>query len=213
MKFTNKVYTILSILLMAIVMSSCSKDDESETGGEIGESDLYAHFNLTGGEGGSLENGQFVGDGALIAINTNPEEGATVTWSTHRTSEEENFWRLDIGSIEGANYPLTTGTYILGSIEDAIEGEADFTVAFQSHTHEPPEEAWPFLWGGLGDVQGTLTITEIQNGVLDNGTRDLVTGTFEFTAADNNINGDIDQPPLSDIVVTNGEFSAKLGEF
>ncbi|MEX2379129.1 MAG: hypothetical protein WD530_00170, partial [Vicingaceae bacterium] len=186
---------------------ACSSDD-SNSDGDTG-TQLFAKFELSGG---GIEQGLYEGENPLVAINTNPEEGATIDLSTTRPTEEEApFWRLDIASAEGANYPLTVGTYTLGNLDNFIDGNVDFYVAFQSH--DVPNQSWPYVWGALGDVQGTLTITEIQTGVLDNGTRDIISGTFEFTASDNNIDGTIDQPPLDDIIVTNGEFRAKMGAF
>ncbi len=205
MKIKKRYFQFFYVCIISTLMA-CSSDD-GNSDGDSG-TQLYANFDLSGG---GLEQGFYEGENPLVAINTNPEEGATVNWSTTRPSDEDPFWRLDIASAEGANYPLTVGTYTLGNIDDFIDGNADFYVAFQSY--DVPPESLPYLWGGLGDVQGTLTVTEIQTGVLENGTMDIISGSFEFTASDNNIDGTINQPPLDDIIVTNGEFRAKMGTF
>lgn len=205
MKNTKRYFQFFYVCLLATLIA-CSSDDDNSAGDL--NSTLYANFELSGG---GLEQGVYVGDNPLVGINTNPEEGAAINWSTTRPSGEDAFWRLDIASTEGANYPLTVGAYTLGNIEDFADGNVDFVVSFQSH--DVPDQSWPYLWGALGDVQGTLTISEIQTGVLDNGTRDMISGTFEFTASDNNIDGTLNQPPLEDIIVTNGEFRAKMGTF
>lgn len=198
---TIKFYLVLSII--PILLFSCSKDDENN--GLSEEQQRYANFDISGG----LE-GSYAGENALISVNTQPEEGTVVNWSSTRPSDEDPFWRLDFGSVEGANQELEVGTYSLGNIDDFDDGAADFVVSFQLHDNT---EGFPSLWGALGAVEGTMTVTEVQVGFFDNGTRDLVIGTFEFTASDNNINGTLNQDPLETIVVTNGEFRAKQGSF
>lgn len=207
MKNTKMYFRFFYVCLISTLVA-CSSDD-SNSDGDTG-TQLFAKFELSGG---GIEQGIYEGENPLVIINTNPEEGATVTWTTNRPSDEDPFWNLDIGSIEGENYPLTEGTYTLGNIDDLIDGNADFVVTFQSYDVPDDHQSFPYLWGALGEVQGTLTVTEIQTGVLDNGTRDIISGTFEFTASDNNVDGTLDQPPLDDIIVTNGEFRAKMGTF
>lgn len=193
----------LVLFIMPLLLVSCSKDDNNNQASE--EAKRYSKFTISGGL-----NGEYIGENTLIIINTQPEDGAAVTWSANSPEGEEPFWSMDFASIEGANQELVPGEYKLGNIEDFDEGKVDFVVTFQVHNNE---DTWPYLWGGLGAVSGTLRVTEVQKGHYDNAKNDLVLGTFEFKASDNNINGALSREPLEDIVVINGEFRAKMGSF
>lgn len=196
-----KHYLILSSI--PLLLFSCSKEDDDN--GPSEQSERYATFDISGGL-----DGYYVGENALISVNTQPESGTVVDWSATRPADEEPFWRLDFTSTEGANEELVPGTYTLGNIDDLDAGNADFAVFFQVQDNS---NGFTSLWGGLGAAQGTMTVTEVQPGFFDNGTRDLVLGTFEFSASDNDIEGVLGQEPLEPIVVTNGEFRAKMGSF
>lgn len=213
MKNFKKIFNLSYICLLAILVS-CSSDDADNQGGPGSGSDLYANFELSGGgvvgEDDRLAQGLYVGGDPLVSvITTSDEEGASVHWSTYTpTSESSPFWKLDFITEEYPSYPLTTGTYTLGNFNDASEGNADFGVVFISE--DVPPQTVPYQWGGIGDVQGTVTITEIERGVLDNGLNGIVSGTFELTLSGQS-SGSVN-PPLNDIVITNGEFRSKLAE-
>ncbi|TVR81086.1 MAG: hypothetical protein EA412_03805 [Chitinophagaceae bacterium] len=179
------------IICLAFLFVSCIKEDDEEDA----EEEIIATFNLSGAGIGGL----YEGDNTLIGIHYNEEDEseASTNWSTTPPQGEGTFWRLEFGRVDKPRLDLDPGTYIIGNVDDLANGDADLMVAFQHHSNP---QGFPFLWGALGDASGTLVVTHEIG--------EYAYGTFEFTASDNNIDGTLDQPPLDDIIVTNGKFRA-----
>lgn len=205
---TYSKHIFLLLFIAPLIIFSCKKDNDntppgnppnSGGGGEWSGEDFVSGFNVSGGLSGA-----FNGDDTQIIV-IHSEEGTTIGFSTDGTDGQDQDWDIVIGVSDGDIQSLVPNTYSLGSIDDADVGSADFFVSFQ---FEPEGEDVTHIWGFLGPASGTLTITDVEYGVYDNGTKDRVTGTFSFTAEDS-MTGTVDDADLLEpIVVTSGYFEA-----
>ncbi len=203
-----KLKVVLLIFIAPMIVLSCSKDDDNDgtlnpIGGSGGSSEqLTSGFEISGGLSGTYN-----GDNTVISVNQASEDGTTINIETTSPDDGSTFWNLTFGASEGDVENLVPGDYSLGNIDDFTDGNADLLVSFQVH---PAGNNLPLMWGMTAPTSGTLTITEVEYGAFDNGTRDRVTGTFEFTASDA-YSGLAEEEDLQDpIVVTDGEFIGKM---
>ena len=181
-----KIYKIITVLVLSLLFTNCSSDDDSNSNGSINFND-QSSYTVSGDVTANVENGVARIINRTINLDGEVSHSLEVTF---RDENGDNDITLTSNILNTTPIEVSAGNYSIGLLGDVNNNNADFSVSFVTNTI------------GLvipQSISGSIEFTTVSSNSVE--------GNFEFTM----VGSTIIESGIS-INVSNGEFNAVYNE-